>query len=218
MRLRHIPGSEEQIAKSPHVIQNPEGYKGRWGEAFGNENPVVIEVGMGKGKFIMEHAVQNPGVNYVGIERYSSVLLKAIQKKAAMDIPNLWFLRIDARTLADIFAPGEVSRIYLNFSDPWPKDRHAKRRLTSPEFMAVYDKILKAQGSVEFKTDNRELFEYSLESIPKAGWTVNLRTFDLHHGPHAQGNVMTEYETKFFAEGKPICKLIAARGEAAVSE
>ena len=142
---------------------------------------------------------------------YSSVLLKAIQKRKGMDLPNLWFLRIDARALADVFAPGEVSRIYLNFSDPWPKDRHAKRRLTSPEFMAVYDKILKAQGTVEFKTDNRGLFDYSLESIPKAGWIITLQTFDLHHSPYAEGNVMTEYETKFSAEGKPICKLTAQR-------
>ncbi len=211
MRLRHIPGAEEQIAESPYVIQNPQENKGCWAQVFGSENPVVIEVGMGKGKFLMELAAANPDVNYVGIEMYSSVLLKAIQKRKGKDLPNLWFLRIDARALADVFAPGEVSRIYLNFSDPWPKDRHAKRRLTSPEFMAVYDKILKAQGTVEFKTDNRGLFDYSLESIPKAGWTITLQTFDLHHSPYAEGNVMTEYETKFSAEGKPICKLTAQR-------
>ncbi len=211
MRLRHIPGAEEQIAESSYVIQNPQENKGRWAQVFGNANPVVIEVGMGKGKFLMELAASNPDINYVGIEMYSSVLLKAIQKRKGMDLPNLWFLRIDARALADVFAPGEVSTIYLNFSDPWPKDRHAKRRLTSPEFMAVYDKILKAQGTVEFKTDNRGLFDYSLESVPKAGWTIKLQTFDLHHSPYAEGNVMTEYETKFSAEGKPICKLIAQR-------
>lgn len=211
MRLRHIPGAEEQIAESPYVIQNPQENKGCWAQVFGSENPVVIEVGMGKGKFLMELAAANPDVNYVGIEMYSSVLLKAIQKRKGKDLPNLWFLRIDARALADVFAPGEVSRIYLNFSDPWPKDRHAKRRLTSPEFMAVYDKILKAHGTVEFKTDNRGLFDYSLESIPKAGWTITLQTFDLHHSPYAEGNVMTEYETKFSAEGKPICKLTAQR-------
>ncbi len=211
MRLRHIPGAEEQIAESPFVIQDPQANRGRWAEVFGNSNPIEIEVGMGKGKFIMELAQDHPGVNYVGIEVYSSVLLKAIQRRKGRDFPNLWFLRVDARDLAEIFGPAEVEKIYLNFSDPWPKDRHAKRRLTSPGFMAVYDKILKPAGTVEFKTDNRELFEYSLESIPSAGWTVDLYTFDLHSSPYADGNVMTEYETKFLAEGKPICKLRASR-------
>lgn len=213
MRLRHIPGAEEQIAESPYVIQKPEECRGRWAEVFGSANPVIIEVGMGKGKFIMELAASNPDSNYVGIEMYSSVLLKAIQKRQDMELPNLWFLRIDARGLAEVFAPEEVSKIYLNFSDPWPKDRHAKRRLTSPEFLAVYDKILKAGGTIEFKTDNRGLFEYSLESIPKSGWMIRMQTFDLHHSPYAEGNVMTEYETKFAGEGKPICKLIAGRCE-----
>ncbi len=211
MRLRHIPGSEEQIAESPYVIQQPWEYRGCWEKVFGSAGPVVIEVGMGKGKFIMELATAHPDINYVGIEMYSSVLLKAIQKRKDTKLSNLWFLRADARTLADIFAPGEVYKIYLNFSDPWPKDRHAKRRLTSPEFMAVYDKILRDDGTVEFKTDNRALFEYSLESIPAAGWNVEMHTFDLHHSPYAHGNVMTEYESKFSAEGKPICKLIAKR-------
>lgn len=211
MRLRHIPGSEEQIAASPYVIQNPQEKKGRWAEVFGNTNPIEIEVGMGKGKFLMELAISNPGINYVGIEMYSSVLLKAIAKRKDLDCSNIWFLRVDARELADIFAPEEVGRIYLNFSDPWPKDRHAKRRLTSPRFMAVYDRILKRDGTVEFKTDNRGLFDYSLESIPQTGWTVQMHTFDLHHSPYAEGNVMTEYETKFSGEGKPICKLIAGR-------
>lgn len=211
MRLRHIPGAEEEIAENPYVIQNPREYRGRWDEAFGNANPVEIEVGMGKGKFLMEMASTNPDINYVGIEMYSSVLLKAIQKRKDAELSNLWFLRLDARMLAEIFAFGEVRRIYLNFSDPWPKDRHAKRRLTSPEFMAVYDKILKADGTVEFKTDNRQLFDYSLEAIPKAGWEVQMHTFDLHHSPYREGNVMTEYEMKFSAEGKPICKLVAWR-------
>ena len=122
---------------------------------------------------------------------------------------------IDAKNMADIFDMGEVDRIYLNFSDPWPKDRHAKRRLTSPQFMEVYDKILKKDGTVEFKTDNRGLFDYSLESVPEAGWNILEYTFDLHHSEMAEGIVMTEYETKFAAEGKPICKLVAAREIAA---
>lgn len=211
MRLRHIPGAEEQIEKSPYVVGSPEEKKGRWSEVFGNDNPIEIEVGMGKGRFIMELASRNPQINYVGIERYSTVLLKALQKREQMELPNICFMCVDARGLAEIFGEGEVHKIYLNFSDPWPKDRHAKRRLTSPEFMAVYDKILKQDGVVEFKTDNRGLFDYSLESIPAAGWRLNAHTFDLHHDEMAEGNVMTEYEAKFSAEGKPICKLIASR-------
>lgn len=213
MRLRHIKGAEEEIAESPYVVQDMESMKGKWHELFGNTNPIRIEVGMGKGKFIMELAEKNPDVNYVGIERYSSVLLRALQKRAELELPNIYFMRVDALELADVFAEGEVEKIYLNFSDPWPKDRHAKRRLTSDRFLAVYDKILQKDGVVEFKTDNQDLFRYSLESIPEAGWRVLAQTFDLHHSEMAAGNVMTEYETKFSAEGKPICKLVADRAE-----
>ena len=213
MRLRHIKGAEEEIAESPYVVQDMESMKGKWHELFGNTNPIRIEVGMGKGKFIMELAEKNPDVNYVGIERYSSVLLRALQKRAELELPNIYFMRVDALELADVFAEGEVEKIYLNFSDPWPKDRHAKRRLTSDRFLAVYDKILQKDGVVEFKTDNQDLFRYSLESIPEAGWRVLAQTFDLHHSELAEGNVMTEYETKFSAEGKPICKLVADRAE-----
>lgn len=213
MRLRHIPGSEQMIEESPFVIQNPEARRGKWREVFGNRNPIHIEVGMGKGRFIMELAAANPDINYIGIERYSTVLLKAIQKREQLELPNIYFLCIDAGNMANIFNEGEIDRIYLNFSDPWPKDRHSKRRLTSPQFMEVYDKILHREGTVEFKTDNRGLFDYSLESVPEAGWIILNRTFDLHHSDMAEGNVMTEYETKFAAEGKPICKLVAARGK-----
>ena len=211
MRLRHIPGSEEMIAESPYVVQKPEEQKGQWKHLFGNDNPIEIEVGMGKGKFIMELAQKNPDVNYIGIERYSTVMLKALQKREQLELSNIYFMCVDAKELGEYFEAGEVSRIFLNFSDPWPKDRHAKRRLTSPQFMAVYDRILKKDGVVEFKTDNRGLFDYSLESIPEAGWIVDRHTFDLHHSDMAEGNVMTEYETKFASEGKPICKLVAYR-------
>ena len=211
MRLRHIKGAEQQIAESPFVIHDPEEQKGHWRDVFGNDHPIEIEVGMGKGKFIMDLAAAHPDVNYLGIERYSSVLLRALQKRAERDLSNIFFLCIDAKEMADYFAPGEVSRINLNFSDPWPKDRHAKRRLTSPVFMEVYDSILKPDGVIEFKTDNRGLFEYSLESIPAAGWDILAHTFDLHRSDMAEGNVMTEYETKFASEGKPICKLVASR-------
>lgn len=211
MRLRHIPGAEEAIEQSLYVIQNPKEMKGKWDSVFENQNPIHIEVGMGKGRFIMELAQRNPHINYIGIERYSTVLLKALQKREQLPVSNICFMCIDARELGEIFEKGEVGKIYLNFSDPWPKDRHAKRRLTSPQFMAVYDQILAAEGDVEFKTDNRGLFDYSLESIPQAGWKVKEHTFDLHHSPMAEGNVMTEYEEKFSSRGQAICKLTAVR-------
>ena len=211
MRLRHIPGSEQQIEESPFVISGPEEFRGQWNMFFGNESPLHIEVGMGTGRFITELAAAHPEINYIGIERYTSVLLKAVEKRSLLFLPNLYFLCVDARTLPDIFAEGEVDRIYLNFSDPWPKDRHAKRRLTSPQFMALYDRILAPEGQVEFKTDNMGLFDYSLESIPEAGWTITASTKDLHHSDMAEGNIMTEYEAKFSAMGNPICKRIAVR-------
>lgn len=209
MRLRHIRGAEETIAASPYVVQEPKMQKGRWEEIFGNNNPIYIEVGMGKGRFIMELARLHPENNYIGIERYSSVLLRALQKMEEMELPNIRFMCVDAKELGEMFEKGEVSQIYLNFSDPWPKDRHAKRRLTSPEFMKVYQQILAEDGRVEFKTDNKGLFEYSLEAIPEAGWKITEKTFDLHNSPMAEGNVMTEYEMKFSSEGQPICKLVA---------
>src|SRR5699024_9276576 len=132
-------------------------------------------------------------------------------EQSGVHLSNIYFLCVDAKMLDQFFASGEVSRIYLNFSDPWPTDRHAKRRLTSPQFLSVYEKILAPEGMVEFKTDNRGLFEYSVESIPAAGWKMSELSCDLHHSPMAEGNVMTEYEAKFSAEGKPICKLTAMR-------
>ena len=211
MRLRHITGAEQRIAESIHVVSDPEAHRGRWPEVYGNDHPIHVEIGMGKGKFLMELARQNPQINYLGVEIYSSVLLKAVQKQEEEQLPNVRFLCVDALRLADILGPGEAAKIYLNFSDPWPKDRHAKRRLTSPRFLTVYDRILTPDGTVEFKTDNRELFAYSLESVPAAGWEIIYSTFDLHHSEYAEGNVMTEYEEKFAAEGKPICKLVATR-------
>lgn len=211
MRLRHIPGAEKQIEESTFVIQEPEQKKGCWAEVFGNENPIHIEVGMGKGKFLMELAQQNPDINYVGIEMYSSVLLKAIQKRETLELTNICFMCVDARKLADIFKKGEVAKIYLNFSDPWPKDRHAKRRLTSKEYWARYNQILCPEGRVIFKTDNRPLFDFSLEQVEVAGWELDNYTFDLHHSEYAEGNVMTEYEERFTAKGNPICRLVAHR-------
>ena len=212
MRLRNIPGSKEAIAESAYVIQNPEKRRGCWQEVFGNQNPVQIEVGMGKGRFIMDMARLHPEVNYIGIEMYDSVLLRAVQKIEQLEekLPNLYFIRTDARNLPEIFGKEEVDRIYLNFSDPWPKDRHAKRRLTARQFLERYEQILVKHGQVEFKTDNRPLFEFSLDEIREAGWTLLAHTFDLHHDKQMmEGNVMTEYEEKFSSAGNPIHKFIA---------
>lgn len=215
MRLRNIPGAKEAIQSSTYVIQDPVSHRGLWSDVFRNPQPIHIEVGMGKGRFLMDMARLHPEINYIGIERYDSVLLRALQKREALaasgeELSNLFFMCIDAADLPEIFKPGEVAKIYLNFSDPWPKARHARRRLTSREFLARYQQILAPDGVVEFKTDNRGLFDFSLEEVPEAGWTLIASTFDLHHDAEMMaGNVMTEYEEKFSSMGNPICKLIA---------
>ena len=211
MRLRNVKGSRETIAANDYVVHAPEEQKGKWSEVFGNSNPIHIEVGMGKGKFITELARQNPDINYVGIEKYSSVLVRALEKRPELEQDNLMFIRMDAENLPEVFAKDEVERIYLNFSDPWPKDRHAKRRLTSVQFLSRYDQFLKPDGRVIFKTDNRPLFDFSLEPVEEAGWILESHTFDLHHSEYLEGNVMTEYESKFVAEGKPINRMVIYR-------
>ncbi len=215
MRLRNIPGSREAIAASEYVIHEDvmREKKGRWDTVFGNGNPLYLEIGMGKGRFITELALRHPERNYVGIEKYSSVLLRALEKRGEDDAPsNLFFLRMEAEDLTEVFGEGEVAGIYLNFSDPWPKDRHAKRRLPGREFLARYDYILEPDGKVEFKTDNRTLFEFALEEAAAAGWTVEQCTFDLHHDAEMmEGNIMTEYEERFSSQGNPICKVVLRR-------
>lgn len=241
MRLRNIPGSREVIAESEYVVKEEpaagvavdermhhqgdrtvlEGgrrvlgdwkVKGHWQEEFGNTNPVWVEIGMGKGTFLMRMANAYPEINFVGIEKYSSVLLRALQKQEEEQLPNVKLIRMNAEYITDVFAPGEVNRIFLNFSDPWPKEKHAKRRLTSRQFLARYDQILKADGQVEFKTDNTDLFAFSLEEAGPAGWTVTEYTQDLHHDERMnQGNIMTEYEEKFSLLGKKINKMILKR-------
>ena len=217
MRLRNVTGSREIIAGSRFVVQEPFAHKGRWSTVFGNTNPICIEIGMGKGQFITTLAAQNPQINYIGIEKYSTVLLRAVQKMEVLELSNLKFIRMDAEDICEVFGKGEVAKLYLNFSDPWPKDRHAKRRLPSREFLSRYDKILKENGKVEFKTDNRGLFEFALEEAKESEWELETCTFDLHHNEEMmQGNVMTEYEEKFSERGNPIHKMIISRKKRSV--
>lgn len=211
MRLRNVKGSREMIATNEYVVHEPEQYKGKWKGVFENGNPIHIEVGMGKGQFIQQMAAFNPDINYVGIEKFSSVLIRAIEKRPELKTDNLLFIRMDAEHINEVFEKNEVGRVYLNFSDPWPKDRHAKRRLTSKEFFARYNELLVPEGRVIFKTDNRELFDFSLEQVEEAGWKLENVTYDLHHSEFAQGNIMTEYEERFSKEGKPINRLVAYR-------
>jgi len=211
MRLRNIKGSREFVATNDYVIHNPEEYKGKWRSLFNNDNPIHIEIGTGKGKFIIQMALQNPDINYIGIEKYSSVLLRALEKRQEHELNNLYFIRFDAAFITDIFAEEEIDRIYLNFSDPWPKDRHAKRRLTSRQFLKRYEQFLKKDGEVIFKTDNRPLFDFSIEEARIAGWELKELTYDLHNSEYLAGNVMTEYEEKFVSEGVPINRFIAYR-------
>lgn len=208
MRLRNVPGSRDMIAGSRFTIKKETEYRGKWRTVFGNGNPVHIEIGMGKGQFIMTLAEANPDINYIGIEKYSSVLVRAIEKQEEKNLPNLYFIRMDAEKLTEVFGEGEIDRIYLNFSDPWPKDRHAKRRLTSAQFLERYERVLQKEGCVIFKTDNRDLFDFSLREAGEAPhWKLLNYTFDLHHSEYAEGNVMTEYETRFVEKGNAICRM-----------
>ena len=211
MRLRNVPGARETIIENQFSIQEPEQKKGKWAEVFGNDHPIHIEVGMGKGQFIIEMARRNPEVNYIGIEKYSSVLVRSVEKLEDFEQNNLRLIRMDAENIEEVFDKDEVDRIYLNFSDPWPKDRHAKRRLTSTRFLERYNNILTPEGRVMFKTDNKDLFDFSLEQVEEAGWILENHTYDLHHSEYNEGNVMTEYEEKFSAKGNPICRLVAYR-------
>lgn len=211
MRLRNIPGAKEAVAESEYTITDPKSKKGAWKDVFSNDHPLHIEIGTGKGRFITQLATENPDINYIGIEKYESVLIKAIGKLKENPLPNLRFIAGDAAFIEEIFEKGEVDRIYLNFSDPWPKDRHHKRRLTSSVFLARYIKVLKDGGSLEFKTDNRGLFDFSVDEINNfESFTMDFVTYDLHNDPVlSEGNIMTEYEEKFSSMGNPICKLKA---------
>lgn len=217
MRLRHIKGCEDFITDAKECIREDKAIalNGKIQNIFDIRRPLQIEIGMGKGQFIRNMAIKHPDINFIGVERYESVLMKAVQRKRNLEtdktIDNLKFLCADARKLAEIFEVGEADKIFLNFSDPWPKDRHADRRLTSPYFLDIYDRILKSDGVIEFKTDNVGLFEYSLKVIRDSKWRLDFCSFDFHSEKESEENIMTEYEEKFAGQGNKICKMIISR-------
>lgn len=206
MRLKHIPGCEEEVAKSPLVLHDPEEIQKYI------RTPLFVEIGMGKGRFIIDNAIRNPGICFIGIEMYESVMIKAIRRLDGMgdERPdNVRFIRGDAADIKEYFKPGSVDRIYLNFSDPWPKKRHAKRRLVSGRFLLLFKDLLGNDAHIEFKTDNKDLFDFGLEEYEAAGYELLYKTYDLHADAEAmKDNVMTEYEQRFSSKGNKICKFI----------
>lgn len=209
MRVRKRKGAEDYLENHPqYVILNPEDAKGKWHLVFGNDNPIHIEVGSGKGAFITGMALQNPNINYIGIDIQVSVLSYALDKVIESQAPNVRLLRVDGSSLTNYFEDGEVALMYLNFSDPWPKTRHEKRRLTHKTFLETYQQILPEHGEIHFKTDNRGLFEYSLASFSQYGMTLKQVWLDLHASNY-ESNVMTEYEQKFSEKGQVIYRVEA---------
>lgn len=202
MRLRKVKGAKEEIEASRYIINNYEEYLGRYSELFGNDNPIRIEIGMGKGKFIMNQALTNPDVNFIGIEKFDSVLVRAVEKIEELEIPNLKLIRMDALDIDKVFK-NEIDTLYLNFSDPWPKNRHALRRLTSSVFLDKYDSIFKGTKRIVQKTDNRKLFEYSLMSFVEHGYKIEKISLDLYNDD-IKDNIPTEYEEKFALKGQNI--------------
>ena len=208
MRLKNVKGANEIIEVGKYYINNPEDYKGKWNSIFNNDNELHIEIGMGKGDFIINNAIKYPNINFIGIEKYDSVIVRAIQKSNELELSNLKLIRMDALNLGNIFEK-EVDRIYLNFSDPWPKDRHAKRRLTSQIFLNIYENVFKKGNIIEMKTDNINLFNYSVETLKENNYNIEYLTNDLHN--ENIDNIPTEYEEKFSSRGIKINKLIARK-------
>lgn len=209
MRLKNVKGANEIIIKGRYYVEDPYINKGNWNKIFNNSNPIYIEIGIGKGKFIVENAIKYPNINFIGIEKYDSVLVRAIQKSNELELNNLKLVRMDAKRIEEVF-DHEVDRIYLNFSDPWPKDRHYKRRLTSYVFLDKYEHIFKNNKYIIMKTDNIDLFNFSLESLTNHGYKIEFMTNDLH-SLNDEDNIMTEYEEKFSNKGIKINKLIARK-------
>lgn len=208
MRLRNVKNKQEIMNASSYLILNPKEYCGKWMEVFGNSNPIHIEIGTGKGNFIIGKALANPNINFIGIEKFDSVIARALEK-IPDDIPNLKMIRMNALEVEEIFNH-EIDTIYLNFSDPWPKKRWHKRRLTSSVFLEKYDSLFKGEPCIIQKTDNTSLFEYSICSLSQYGYTISDISFDLHHS-EVEGNIMTEYEEKFSKKGNPIYYLVAVK-------
>ncbi|MDF2557115.1 MAG: trmB [Bacillales bacterium] len=204
MRQRNKPWAHEMMEQYPqYMVLKPEEQKGKWHALFGNNNPIHIEVGTGKGQFITGMAMKNPQINYIAIEVSKNVLVNALEKVIQNEISNIKLMLVDAENLPNIFTEGEVALVYLNFSDPWPKTRHEKRRLTYKSFLDLYKSILPKNGEIHFKTDNRGLFEFSLVSFNQYGMDFKFVSLDLHNSDY-EGNIMTEYEAKFSAKGNPI--------------
>lgn len=209
MRVRNRPGAAEMLAAHPNfVISDPTLWKGKWNELFENDHPIHIEIGMGKGQFITGMAKAHPEINYIGVEMQVSVVSIALDKLIEQPLPNLKLLHVDGSALTEYFADSEVDQIYLNFSDPWPKKRHEKRRLTYKTFLAVDEQILRPNGDIHFKTDNQGLFEYSLASFSQYGMILKQVWLDLHQSQF-EGNIMTEYEEKFSSKGQRIYRVEA---------
>lgn len=209
MRLKKVPGALERIEASDEVIKDGRKYCCHYIELFAKEQPIHIEIGMGKGKFITEMAELHPEINYIGIEKYDSVLIRALEKQEEKQLPNLKLMRFDAEKIDEVF-DREIDRIYLNFSDPWPKKRHAKRRLTSPEFLKAYDTVFKNTKEIIMKTDNRKLFEYSIMSFTEYGYHIKEISLDLYDDEILE-NVATEYEMKFHNLGYPIYRIVVKK-------
>ncbi|KIL43897.1 tRNA (guanosine(46)-N7)-methyltransferase TrmB [Jeotgalibacillus soli] len=204
MRTRNKPWAKEKMMEYPqYFVHDPELKKGKWHEVFGNDHPIHIEVGTGKGRFVTGMAQENPTINYIGIELSESVIVMALDRLIDADLPNVKLLNINAADLANFFEKGDVSRVYLNFSDPWPKNRHEKRRLTFSMFLDLYKGLLMDEGEIHFKTDNQGLFEYSLQSFSAYGLLLTYVSLDLHKSDF-EGNIMTEYEEKFSRKGQRI--------------
>lgn len=208
MRLRHKPFANDKLLENKKfVVEKPEEMKGKWQTRFENVQPLHIEIGCGKGRFIIEMAKRYPEVNFIGIELQTSVIVSALEKQIEEQLPNLQLLQVNAKDLMEYFEPGEVDRIYLTFSDPWPKNRHEKRRLTYKTFLNVYQTILHDKGELHFKTDNQKLFEYSLTSFSKFNALLEEIYLDLHNST-VEDNIMTEYEEKFSQKGNRIYKAV----------
>ncbi|EJL38997.1 tRNA (guanine-N(7)-)-methyltransferase [Brevibacillus sp. CF112] len=210
MRLRNIPGAEAALREYPTFVDNPLSYKGSWKERFGNDNPIHVEIGCGKGRFINTLAQRHPDINFIAVELKAEVVLRALQRTEYKPIPNLAFVQFDASKLTELFADHEIARIYLNFSDPWPKTRHAKRRLTHPRFLNNYRQVLAEDGEIHLKTDNEKLFEFSLNQFAAECFQMRNITFDLHQSKLAEENVMTEYEERFSSRGQRIYRVEAS--------